>query len=170
MHIPGRGDGALRRHRVSVSGVSYFLTLRTEARARGLTRDDVANAIRFEITAIETDNYWTQRAGVLMPDHLHLLVRLTGALSIARCAARLKSKTRLALLAHRVSWQPNFYEHRLRPDDAVEDVLRYIFLNPYRDALSKSDKPYRWFWLGVEEETWFKPETDDGCAFPEWLQ
>jgi putative transposase len=170
MHTPGRGDGALRRYRVSLPATAYFLTLCTEARSAGLTNDDTALANRAEITAIETDGHWTHRACVVMPDHLHLLVRLTGDLPLARCVARLKSKTRPALLAHDISWQPNFYEHRLRPADAVEDVVRYVFINPYRANLVPIPAPYRWFWLGAEEERWFKPGTDQGRPFPEWLR
>ena len=103
MHTAGRGEGALRRYRVSISETSYFLTLCTENRTEGVTHDDVASAIRAEITSLETDGHWSQRAGVLMPDHLHLLVKLTGNLSIARCVARLKTKTRAALLARGLS-------------------------------------------------------------------
>ena len=170
MHTPGRGDGALRRYRVSLPATTHFLTLNTVNRTAGLTCDDVAPAICAEITAIETDGHWLRRAAVVMPDHLHVFVRLTGGLPIARCVARLKSNTRSSLLARDISWQPNFYEHRLRPDDSVEDVVRYIFLNPYRADLIPIAVGYRWFALGAEEESWFKPGTDHGSPFPEWLR
>lgn len=170
MHTPGRGDGALRRHRASLPATSYFLTLCSKGRAPMLIEESVATAIRSEISAIEADEHWVQRAGVLMPDHLHLLVQLTGELTVSRCIARLKAKTRSVLHTHKVSWQANFYEHRLRPDDLVEDVIRYIFLNPYRGGLVSLDATYRWCWLGAEEASWFKPITNDGRPFPEWLR
>ena len=170
LHTSGRGDGALRRHRVSLPATSYFLTLCTVNRTTGLTRDDVAPAIGAEITAIETDGHWMRRAAVLMPDHLHLFVRLTGDLRLARRVARLKSKTRSSLLARDILWQPNFYEHRLRPADSVEDVVRYIFLNPDRADLIPIAVAYRWFALGADEESWFQPGTNHGSPFPEWLR
>ena len=170
MHTAGRGDGALRRYRVSLPNTSYFLTICTNARKEGLTRDAVATVISAEISAIAAAGHWTQRAGVLMPDHLHLLVRLTGGLPIARCVARLKAKTRPALQTEGLAWQPNFYEHRLRPDDTVETVVRYIFLNPYRGGVASGDTPNRWFWLGTDEEIWFKPETNDSRPDPDWLR
>lgn len=170
MHTPGRGDGALRRHRISLPETSYFLTLCTAGRTIGLTHEVVALAIKAEITAIETAGHWVQRAGTLMPDHLHLLVRTTGPLPISRCVARLKSKTRTTLLTHSLSWQPNFYEHRLRPSDAVEDVVRYIVLNPYRADSVLPETFYPWFWLGKEEAAWFNPGTHHGRPFPEWLK
>ena len=105
-----------------------------------------------------------------MPDHLHLLVRLTGNLTITRCVARLKAKTRPTLLSRNLSWQANFFEHRLRDGDLVEDVLRDIFLNPYRNGVTAINDSYRWFWLSKEDESRFKPGTDNGLPFPEWLQ
>jgi REP element-mobilizing transposase RayT len=170
MHTPGKGEGALRRYRVSLPGTSYFLTLCADNRTKRLTCNELATAIRSEISAIESDGHWVQCAGVIMPDHLHLLIRLIGDLGVSRCVARLKAKTRSLLLTQGVAWQPNFYEHRLRPDDSIEDVLRYIFHNPYQDGVTFIDKRYPWFWLGPEEDTWFKPGTDNGRPFPEWLR
>jgi|SRR6185312_4945286 len=170
MHTPGRGEGALRRYRVSTPQASFFLTLCTKHRTPDLTRANVACAVRSEIDAVEADGHWISRAGVLMPDHLHLLVRLTGNLSVARCVARLKSKTSRHLRSYNLEWQTNFYEHRMRNGETVEDVVRYIFLNPYRERVVGKDAPYRWFWLGTEEAAWFIPDTDNGRPFPEWIR
>ena len=170
MHTPGRGAGALRRFRTSLSDASYFLTLCTAGRTPGLTQDNIPDRIRAEIDSIESDGHWSQRAGVIMTDHLHLLVQLTGELPVHRCVARLKSKTRACLLEHGVSWQPNFYEHRIRVEDSVEDVVRYIFLNSHRDSSSENCAPYPWFWLGADEQSWFTQRTDNGRPFPDWLR
>jgi REP element-mobilizing transposase RayT len=170
MHTPGRGDGALRRHRASVHHASYFVTLCTEGKKSGLTGDTIASAIHVEIANIESDLHWITRAGVVMPDHIHLLVQLTDQLSISRCVARLKSKTRTCLLEQHLTWQANFYEHRIRPDDSIEEVVRYIFLNPHRDDPAANRTPYPWFWLGADEQLWFTPQTDGGRPFPDWLR
>ncbi len=105
-----------------------------------------------------------------MPDHLHLLIQLSSQLPLGRCVARLKVKTNSALSAVHLAWQTNFYEHRLRPDDAVETVIRYIFLNPYDAGLLASNESYPYFWLGAEEASWFLYKTGDGKPLPEWLQ
>jgi putative transposase len=170
MHTRGHGEGALRRHRVSLPEASYFVTLCTEHRKPSLTQPVIADAIRAELSAIEDDGHWKQRGGVLMPDHLHLFVCLSGQLPIARCVARLKAKTKQALQAAHLSWQGNFYEHRLRPNDSVEEVLRYLFLNPYRGIRVPAAETYPWFWLGADEAAWFLPGSDQGRPFPEWLQ
>jgi len=105
-----------------------------------------------------------------MPEHLHLFIKLHGSLDISRCVARLKSKTNPLLHSHDLRWQGNFYEHRLRSDDPVESVIRYLHLNPYRGNLVATSEVWPWFWLGQEEAGWFIPLLDDRKPFPEWLR
>lgn len=155
---------------MSVLFASYFVTLCTRARQTLLDQPTIADAVIDECRAIETAGHWNCRAGVIMPEHIHLLVRITGHLPISRCIARLKAKTNPRLLARGGSWQGNFYEHRLRPDDSVHDVVRYMFLNPYRRRLLEIGDTYRWFWLGHEDANRFVPTTDKGRPFPEWLK
>lgn len=66
-----------------------------------------------------------------MPDHIHVLFVLGERLPLHRWVAKFKFQSR-PRLPERVSWQRNFYEHRLRPDECAHDYARYIFLNPYR--------------------------------------
>ncbi|MBL9202229.1 MAG: transposase [Opitutaceae bacterium] len=166
---PPRGYESLRRYRVTIPGASYFITLCTRDRHTGLNTPSVAGSIQEQIAALEADHALTIRATVIMPDHLHLFFLAGGNLSVGQIIGRLKTKTRGALAAVGIGWQGNFYEHRLRPDDAVEEVLRYLFLNPYRANLLPSSEIYPWFWLGPAEAEWFRPLLDDGRPFPEWL-
>ncbi len=160
----------MRRHRVSIPAASYFLTLCAITRRTNRVRDEVAKAIFVELNAIERDQHWVQRAGVLMPDHLHLLVRLNGGLALSRCVARLKVKTGSALSAKGWVWQPNYYEHRLRPDEPVSAVIRYLYLNPYRAGLLRADESYPWYWLGCDEASWFEGDASQVEREPEWLR
>lgn len=130
----------------------------------------VAGALRAEIQNIEGDGYWTIRGAVIMPDHIHLLATLHDKLPLSRVIARLKSKTRAALATTGLRWQGNYYEHRLRETDAIESVLHYICLNPYRAALLPTSDTYPWSWLGSREGDWFKPRLDDGKPFADWLR
>ena len=84
---PLRGYEALRRHRWSQRGFSYFVTLCTDHRKVGLDSDNVASVIRNELEACTGDGYWRLRGAVIMPDHLHLLVELTGDLPLGRILA-----------------------------------------------------------------------------------
>jgi len=166
---PPRGYAPLRRHRVTIPDAAYFITLCTRDRRTGLNTVPVAASLRAQFAALENDGALRLQAAVVMPDHLHLLFVVTATLTIGQIIGRLKAKTRPALSLSGLSWQGNFYEHRLRPDDSIEDVLHYLFLNPYRARLLAADKAYPYFWLGPVEAKWFNPTLDDHRPFPEWL-
>lgn len=153
-----------------MAGASYFLTLCTRDRRLGLNQPAVADAIREQLQAFVTDGSLELRAWVVMPDHLHLFFRVTGRLEVGQIVGRLKAKTRPTLSATALGWQGNFYEHRLRADDKVEDVLRYLFLNPYRAKLLRPTETYPHFGLGAADAAWFLPTLDADRPYPEWLE
>jgi putative transposase len=165
-----RGYQALRRKRVTIPGAVYFVTICIESRARGLTDPRVCSEIRKEIAVLETEHLLKLHAAVIMPDHLHVLFTATGVLSIGQLIGRLKFKTKSSLSSQGLSWQGNFYEHRLRPRDSIEEVVRYIYLNPYRAGLVAQNLAYPSFWMGVEESKWFQPTLDVDRPFAEWLK
>jgi putative transposase len=164
------GYEALRRHRVSIPGATYFITICTGARATGLNEPSPSDEIKTQVLALETDQTLKVQAAVIMPDHLHLLFSVTGRLSVGQIVGRLKSKTRAALASQGLIWQGNYYEHRLRVSDPREEVLRYLFLNPYRAGIIPQTATYPHFWIGTAEAEWFHPMLDDTRPFLEWLK
>lgn len=154
---PPRGYEALRRYRITIEGASYFVTVCTHGRRTGLNDSAPASAIARELHFMATDGGVVPRAWVIMPDHMHLFIIATGDLTLGQVIGRLKTKTRGALAARGLAWQGNYYEHRLRPDDVAEDVLRYLYLNPYRAGLVSAAETYAHFRLGEAERPWFYP-------------
>lgn len=170
MHTPGRGEGALRRHRASLPQARYFVTLCYRGRTRALTDPAIARSIFIELDGIAKSGHWHERAAVLMPDHLHLFVRLGDELPLARCIARLKSRTRGSLAAAGLTWQSNYYEHRLRPTDVDADVLRYLFLNPYRAGLLPLEETYPWWRISAFDSECFSNLVGPAPPEPAWLR
>jgi REP element-mobilizing transposase RayT len=72
-------------------------------------------------------------AYVVMPDHVHWLVRLRPQGTLAEAARRYKALVSLAL-GERV-WQRGFHDHALRDDEDLRIVARYIVANPLRAGL-----------------------------------
>lgn len=165
-----RGYAALRRNRWSAPGCRYFLTICTQRPFDALGVPVAANAVRAEVNAIEASGYWRALAGVVMPDHLHLLVELGSRTPLGRIIARLKSRTLPSLRHQGGMWQGNYYEHRLRDSDSLEQVVRYIHLNPYRSQLIAPNETRPWYWVQEEVRAWYQPITNDGAPFPEWLK
>jgi putative transposase len=67
-----------------------------------------------------------------MPDHLHMLVSFN---PIPRLAHTVSAWKRYAVRHLGISWQGDFYEHRLRRDESFVEKADYIRLNPVRAGL-----------------------------------
>lgn len=165
-----RGYSALRRGRCSEPGVTYFLTICTANGGVGLTEDRTATAIYHKLNGLVSDGSWILRAATVMPDHIHLLVRLGNRLALSQRVGRLKSQTKPALVNVRVVWQETFHDHKLAPDEPVQSVIHYLFMNPYRARLIPTDAAWPWFRLGEEEAQWLAPVYAENVAIPEWLE
>jgi len=76
----------------------------------------------------------------LMPEHLHLILILdypfgkANALPLHRYIQDFKSKTTLEIKKNgfvgKRFWQPNYYEHIIRNENALDKIRRYIEYNP----------------------------------------
>lgn len=165
-----KGHAALRRGRVSVAGARYFLTLCTRDRRTELVREVVGGAVLREVMTMEGESLWRVMALTVMPDHLHMLVELGERLTLSKAVSRLKAKTAADLRRVDVVWERGFFDHRLRRDDKVEAIVRYIALNPVRAGLvSECDAAgWRWFRLGEEESRWWVwASAQDAAAVPD---
>ncbi len=88
-------------------------------------------------------------AYVLMPDHLHWLMRLGTERTLSHAVGAIKSYS-----AHTIPglcWQPGFHDHAVRKEEDLRDLARYIVLNPVRAGLAAKIGDYpHWdaIWLG----------------------
>ncbi|MDP2136362.1 MAG: transposase, partial [Candidatus Didemnitutus sp.] len=133
------GPNALRRRRFSVPHADYFITLCVQPR-RPILIPAVAVALLAEAQDLAADGTWNLRCLTVMPDHAHLFITLGERLPLSRAVARLKTKTQALVRRHEGDWQENFYDHRLRPGDSVESVIRYLQLNAYRSGLAQPEE------------------------------
>jgi len=86
---------------------------------------------------------WFCHLAVLMPDHVHLLLSFPETLSFARIIGDWKGWLNRH---HSISWQENFFDHRLRDEENFEQKAEYILHNPVRAHLvsAAKDWPYTW--------------------------
>lgn len=121
-------------------GARYFVTICLRERAAGLTDEPCSSAIRdaWERAAPEAETL----GALIMPDHLHWLFVLGRRLTLSQIIARFKSHTRPALATGGLSWETNYWDRRLRPEDGTESFGAYIYLNPYRAGLIPYTQPW----------------------------
>ena len=86
---------------------------------------------------------WHLQLFVLMPDHVHLLVSYPAD---ARVVAALGAWKSFTAKKAGLSWQTDFFEHRLRAGESFEEKAHYIRMNPVRAGLCADweDWPHRW--------------------------
>lgn len=148
------GHKALRKGRVSLRNHVYLITTTTVKRQRFF--DDFnagcVAASCFENTALLGDA--RMLAWVLMPDHAHWLIYLGELDALSVVVSRLKSASaRLAngvLNRRDALWEPAYHDHVLRAEEDLQNVARYIIVNPLRVGLVQRLGDYP-FWNAV----WF---------------
>jgi REP element-mobilizing transposase RayT len=165
-----RRTGALHAHRWSQPADRYFVTCCTRFRAPGLTNASVSGVVNNTIVTLDEHVDVTTHAFTVMPDHVHWLFTLGGRLSLGRVIARMKAQTRDALAGVKLTWQRDFFEHRLRAKESIESYGLYVFLNPYRAGLIPAGEKWP-YWRCPEPGRFdFMPRLDSGGTPPvEWI-
>jgi putative transposase len=76
---------------------------------------------------------------LLMPDHLHALVSFPTSKDMKTVVTEWK---KYAAHEFGISWQRDFFDHRLRNDESLRDKEDYIRMNPVRAGLV--NRPEDW--------------------------
>ena len=167
--LPRRRTADLGKGRISIPGARYFITLAARPRHINLTTPPAGMRLVECLVGLCTPADGTLLCATLMPDHLHVLLALGSRLPLNRLVARFKTQTRRMLPAG-ASWQRNFFEHRLRPDESANEYAQYIFLNPYRRKRLALQEHWPFWILGTGADFDFLHQLDaGGCPPLMWL-
>jgi REP element-mobilizing transposase RayT len=137
----------LRKGRYSAQGLIYHITTVTRDR-KPLFRELIpARGVIREMIALQEEGLAETLGFVLMPDHLHWLMRLRNG-KLSPVVKLLKGRTARAL--GEPIWQPNYYDHAVRKEEDLRALARYIVANPLRAGLVERIGDYPWWdaiWL-----------------------
>ena len=134
----------------------YLITFNTLLRRPLLACDEVHQAFR-EYAERGLAFHTAVGRYVLMPDHVHLFVRIGRDMTLRRWESGLKQRLgkTLAMLGHepteilgsklRSFWQPGFFDHVLRHSESYAEKWDYVWRNPVRAGLvtEPEDWPYQ---------------------------
>jgi putative transposase len=151
-------QAALRRGRRSVASAWYVVTTCTARREPRLipdaTRPEKARVPPLLISCLR----WLHEQGrarcrgyVVMPDHVHAVVELGAAQTLAGVMHAFGTFT--AREINRIQgrrgpvWQRGFYDHQIRDDTSYERHLRYVAQNPVRKGFVEDWE--RWPWVAI---------------------
>jgi putative transposase len=87
--------------------------------------------------------HWQCLLFLLMPDHLHALLRISRHPGVAVVVQNWKRGT---TRFQQVKWQENFFDHRIRHDHEATEKWRYILRNPVVNGLcgASEEWPHGW--------------------------
>ena len=144
--IPEHGLRQLRKGRTSISGQIYLVTTITHER-RPIFEDlflgrVIVSCLKYESEAGRANTL----CYVVMPDHLHWLLDLTGKSSLSRIVHNVKSQSARRINASRghgaAVWQRGFYDRAIRSDEDLPMIARYLVANPQSAGIVKSCREY----------------------------
>ncbi len=126
----------------------YFITFNTQDRRPILANPEVHKAF---VAAANTANSQGATVGryVIMPDHIHLFIRIGAnaklGLSIT-CLKRNITKCIHESIPNLHVWQDGFFDHLIRNAESYAEKWEYVYQNPVRADLV--DDPKQWPYQG----------------------
>ena len=127
---------------------TYFVTVCCQLRGENqLAKTTVANGLFESINYRNQQAIWHVRLAVLMPDHVHLLISFGQTEKrIQTIVSKWKEWTAKSLS---IKWQRDFFEHRLRREESLQEKANYILFNPVRAGLVS--RPEEWPFVFIPE-------------------
>ena len=104
-----------------------------------------------------------------MPDHLHFISEgLSDTCDLVKFVDAFKQRTayEFSKLHRERLWQRRYYDHILRPNEAVESVVCYIWWNPVRKGLCAQPNSYPL--SGSQTIDWMKTSSVPTNWKPHW--
>lgn len=126
------------------SGAIYFITICTCPRGiNQLCYSALADRIWASVLHRQEIKQWLIHLFLLMPDHLHALMSFSHDPGMKISIASWK---RYLSRREHISWQRDFFDHRLRTNENLIAKANYIRENPVRSGLIKTGKTWLYIW------------------------
>jgi REP element-mobilizing transposase RayT len=142
------GSHRLRKGRTSIENQAYFITTAVHDRIPAFTNPEAAKIILDALKWLEQTDRMKLDAAIVMPDHIHFIAALKNG-TLAKLVQSLKGYT--ARQINRLTntkgsfWQDQYYEHAIRKDEDLNEVVLYMLNNPIRSGLARNFHDYP-FW------------------------
>jgi REP element-mobilizing transposase RayT len=130
----------LRKGRISLRGHIYLVTAVTHQRRPLFADLSAGRIVVHEMIRSGIFRDTDTLAFVVMPDHFHWLLSLTGERTLSSVVGAVKRHSARKVNekfseTSRPVWQRGFHDHALRRDKDVVNAARYIVANPLRAGL-----------------------------------
>jgi REP element-mobilizing transposase RayT len=143
------GQRRLRQGRYIDEGLFYFVTTVTKNREKIFLRSTLAKTVLNSLHWLHDHHCLMLIAAVVMPDHLHFVTELKGT-PLPKVMHSLKSFTANQIneiLGRRGPvWERQYYEHAIRDEGSLVEMINYCLENPVRKGIVDDFKKYpHWY-------------------------
>ncbi|MBI4663095.1 MAG: hypothetical protein HY735_30170 [Verrucomicrobia bacterium] len=123
-------------------GSFFFLTINCQTRDQNhLCRAGMGDAILAACAHNHEHEIWHCRLMLLMPDHLHGIIAFPREPGLRTVVTNWK---KYLARRHHVSWQRDFFDHRLRNHHEETEKLSCVAMNPVRKGLCERAEDWPW--------------------------
>ncbi|SDR68790.1 transposase [Opitutus sp. GAS368] len=124
------------------TGATYHIRISVDlGQTLPLTDPKIGSALLDSVRFYHERCRWNCRLFLLMPDHLHALLTFPYDKDMGTIIAAWKGYQAKHLGIH---WQGNYFDHRIRRRDELEEKAAYLRLNPVRKNLCTHDEVWPW--------------------------
>ncbi len=125
----------------------YFITINCKPRGKNhLTAGDIPIGLFDSITFLQDRRSWFPELVLLMPDHLHALISFSWEKNQGMNLV-IENWKRFTATKLGISWQRDYFDHRIRSEQDHQTTWFYIRENPVRAALVKTYDQWPHVWL-----------------------
>ena len=125
-------------------GDLFHVRLRVDAaQKRKLTENELAEELLEAAKRYHDLGHWWCELFLLMPDHLHALLRFPPEPGMSTVVRNWKRGT---ARFQKIVWQSNFFDHRIRDRFEADEKWRYIRLNPVVKNLCTAEHEWPSVW------------------------
>jgi putative transposase len=129
----------------------YFVTICALPRGGNLlAKSEVAKPLIESFVWRHEQLRWHGLLFLVMPDHVHLLIRENPERPIAK---EIRDWKKFVARTQGIPWQRDFFEHRLRSNESRSEKFAYILNNPVRAGLVNSTDEWPFCWSPQEEKS-----------------
>jgi len=123
-------------------GSWFFITINCVPQGRNqLCRAGVGDSVLATLAHNHAKLVWHCRLGLLMPDHLHLILAFPRDPGMKTVISNWK---KFVAFKSAVEWQRDFFDHRLRDHHELQAKTSYIEMNPVRKGLCERAEDWAW--------------------------
>jgi len=127
---------------VNPSGAIFHIRIRTaKENPRLLTDQSLAPKLLDSVLEYLRRQIWWPSLFLIMPDHVHALLSFSATRRMTRVVGDWKKWNHQN---HGVFWQENFFDHRLRREESLEEKAAYIRKNPVAKGLCSRAEEWPW--------------------------